>query len=197
MTNEIWKDILGYEGSYQVSSLGRVRSLDREVVYSNGCRRNYQGKVLNNNVCGNGYESAPLSRNGVLKPQLVHILMCRAFIPNPLGLPQVNHKDENKRNNYIHINEDGTVDIEKSNLEWCTAKYNINYGDRNKRVRQKQINNTKRSKTVLQKSLDGIVLNTYPSANEASRCTGVNNGNISACARGIYKSAGGYKWEYA
>lgn len=111
MTEEIWRPVVGYEGLYEVSSYGRVRSLDR---YDN--RNCFRKGELMNFFYGCGYLKVVFSKNGIVKKYLVHRLVAQAFIPNPDNLPQVNHKDEDKTNNMV------------DNLEWCTAKYNINYG---------------------------------------------------------------------
>ena len=100
---EIWKDIKGFEGLYQVSNLGRVKSLRRNIILRQGITRK-------------GYESVLLCTNSIHKGYYIHRLVAHAFIPNPDNLPQVNHKDENKTNNCV------------GNLEWCDGKYNINYG---------------------------------------------------------------------
>jgi hypothetical protein len=120
---EIWRDIPNYEGLYQVSNLGRVKVLDRDV--NSGIKNNInvkrKGKILKQYV-KNGYLQVTLTVNNKRKYINVHRLVAQAFIPNPNNLPQVNHKDENKQNNYVE------------NLEWCSAKYNCNYGSRNKRI---------------------------------------------------------------
>lgn len=125
---EIWKDIEGYEGLYQVSNLGRVRSLDRVVQQLNRWgkyqSRFYRGCVLNPGVTHDNYQSVSLTRQGKSASYSVHRLVAQAFIPNPDSLPQVNHKDENPSNNCV------------DNLEWCTAKYNSNYGTRIDKLRQ-------------------------------------------------------------
>ena len=112
---EIWKDIEGYEGLYQVSNLGRVRSLNY----------NHTGnpKLLKLSLVRSGYNQCQLWNGGCAKMVLVHRLVAEAFIPNPDDLPQVNHKNEIKADNRV------------VNLEWCTSKYNMNYGtgvERNK-----------------------------------------------------------------
>lgn len=122
---EVWRDIKGYEGIYQVSNLGNVRSLDRMYEYHNSSGevyfREYKGKVLTQNNSLR-YKQISLSNRGSTGNFLVHRLVAEAFIPNPDNLPEVNHKDENPSNNRV------------DNLEWCTKSYNINYGNRNKLV---------------------------------------------------------------
>lgn len=108
---EKWKDINGYEGYYQVSSYGRVRSLDRLVS-----NRFIKGSILKQNERGK-YLCVCLSKDKMKKSYSVHILVANAFIDNPNNLPCINHKDEIKTNNRVE------------NLEWCTHKYNINYGN--------------------------------------------------------------------
>lgn len=115
---EIWKDIQGYEGFYQVSNIGRVRSVDR--VDNRGHKR--KGKILNVVIDNHGYQAVHLCLYGISKYHKVHRLVAVAFVINPKNFQQINHKDENKLNNCAE------------NLEWCTARYNINYGERNKLV---------------------------------------------------------------
>lgn len=123
--NEIWKDIEGYEGLYQVSNLGRVRSVDR----IGGRGRRFNGRILKPKVKTGGYLLVNFSKEGKRKMFSVHRLVAQAFIPNPEGLPQINHKDENPSNNRVE------------NLEWCDGKYNCNYGIRNERRVQTMIRN--------------------------------------------------------
>ena len=117
---EIWKDIDGFGGCYQVSNLGRVKSLDRNVK---GNKSNYIriGKILSPKTHRNGYLCVVLCKDRIGKMYYIHRLVAQAFIPNPDRLPQVNHKDENKTNNNVE------------NLEWCSAEYNTNYGTANDR----------------------------------------------------------------
>ena len=115
MTEE-WRDIKGYEGYYQVSNLGRVRSVDRYCACWSSVR--FVKGALKNVRPHNGYLVVDLSLNGKSKTISVHRLVAQAFIPNTDNLPQVNHKDENKQNNCV------------DNLEWCTCEYNIKYGTR-------------------------------------------------------------------
>ncbi len=124
MMEEIWKDIEGYEGKYQVSSLGRVRRLAYTFK-----RRNRWGVCDNVISAGmmslrnvKGYLSVQLRDETKRKHHQVHRLVAAAFIPNPDGLPEVNHKNEDKTDNRVE------------NLEWCTRKYNTNYGTRGIRI---------------------------------------------------------------
>ena len=125
MTEEIWRPILGYEGVYEVSSYGRVRSLDRY----DGRNHFIKGRIMKRSYCSNGYLSIDLCLNGKIKKCLVHRLVALTFIPNPDNLPMVNHLDEDKTNNRV------------DNLEWCTAKYNINYGTARIRGKETAIKN--------------------------------------------------------
>lgn len=119
--NEIWKDIKGYESLYQVSNLGRVKSLARKVI-----KKNYvsfkKERILKQQTDRYGYKKVILQRNYQIKTFSIHRLVAEAFLENPYNLPQINHKDENKENNCV------------LNLEYCDSKYNNNYGTRNKRV---------------------------------------------------------------
>ena len=114
---EIWKDIEGYEGLYQVSNKGRVKSLSRLVVRVGKPNYITKEKILKcSELKGTGYPVVSLGSNNNFKSMLVHRLVAQAFIPNPDNLPCVNHKDETRNNNDVR------------NLEWCTQKYNCNYG---------------------------------------------------------------------
>lgn len=126
---EIWKDIIGYEGLYQVSSLGRVRSLDRYVKYSNGQIHLHKGKVLSLVKSNLGYLLVSLCCNGKYKSISVHRLVAQAFIENPDNLPEVNHRNEDKTDNRVE------------NLEFCDRSYNNNYGSRKDKERDTKIKN--------------------------------------------------------
>lgn len=168
---EEWKDIEGYEGLYQVSNTGLVKNKKREKVLA-----------LEPSNCI--YLRVHLWKNGVGKHYLVHRLVAEAFIDNPNNLPQVNHKDEDKTNNNV------------DNLEWCTVEYNHNYGTVIERIKTTQQNDKNKSKVILQYTLDGQFVAEYPSIKEASRQTGLDDGNISHCCRRKKKTLGGYIWRY-
>ena len=163
-----WKPIAGYEGLYEVSDTGLVRSL-----------RFGKKKILAPAGNGGGYIQVGLHKDGKLKHMLVHRLVANAFIPNPLGLATVNHRDENKSNN------------QASNLEWMTLTDNNRYGTRSLRVA------LAKSRPVLQLDRQGNVVSRFPSAKEAARQTGIVRSGISEVCRGIRKTAGGYVWKYA
>lgn len=174
---EIWKDILGHEGSYQVSNLGRVRSLDREC-WNGHVFFVKKGRVLKQKLSTSGYMRVCIGRNN---DEYVHRLVAAAFHPNPDNLPQVNHKDENKLNNNAN------------NLEWCTPLYNMHYGNA-VTVREEKI---KRTHIVNMKPI--INLDTgdiYESVTLAAKKIGVHYMSISNCIRGKTKRAGGYRFAY-
>lgn len=175
MKEEIWKDIEGYDGLYQVSSYGRVRSLDRITNYANGEKHLWKGRILKPAKNRDGYLTCVLYKNGKTENKNLHRLVAQAFILNPDNLPQVNHKDENPSNNHVE------------NLEWCTQAYNNCYGTRLKKL----------SMSVLQIDINtGRVISDYPSTMEAERQLNISNSNISACCNGKRKTAGGFKWCY-
>lgn len=173
---ENWKDVAGYEGLYQISNLGHVRSL-------------WFGKVrilklLDN---GDGYLRVRLYRNEKARRLYVHRLVAEAFISNPLNLPVINHKDENPKNNAV------------DNLEWCTQKYNINYGTCRTKISAKlkgRYINGPLAKAVLQYDKSGNLIKEWPSTIEVQRQTGFAQSSISECCQGKRKSAYGYIWHY-
>lgn len=162
---KIWKDVIGYEGLYQISNSGKIRNL--------------AGEILTPVDNGNGYLRFSLS-HGKRKYETVylHRALAEAFIPNPNNLSEVNHKDENKLNNDI------------DNLEWCTPKYNVNYGTRNQRsgeqLRRKIVGTRIKDGSTIQ--FDGVV--------ESERA-GFNKSAISNCLQGLSQSSGGYVWKYS
>lgn len=166
---EKWKDIEGYEGFYQVSSFGRVKSLyfNREKILKLSSSR--------------GYQQITLHLRGEVKTKPIHRLVMEIFNPiNDMNNYDINHKDENKTNNRI------------DNLEWMSHKDNCNYGNRNKKVSNKQRNDIKKSIPV--KCLETQTI--YPSIREAARATGLDVPAIANTCKGIYKATHGYHWEH-
>ena len=178
LEKEIWKDIKGFEGIYQVSNLGRVRSLPRRTNNQFGKKE----KILKPQLV-RGYYIVCLHKNSIRKFYYVHRLVYEAFNGQiPEGL-QVNHLDERPINNAL------------SNLNLMTPKENSNWGGRNERIAKKLING-KCSKPVLQFTLDNILVKEYPSIMQVERETGFANQHISACCNGKLKQAYGFKWKY-
>ena len=173
-STEVWKDIEDYKGLYQVSNLGRVRSLDRIDALG----RLRKGKVLAYGLSGGGYLQVGLHRDGKVEQKLVHRLVSEAFLPNPDNLPQVNHKDEDKANNQVE------------NLEWCTALYNNTYGTRVERVTK-----------VREKRIYAITSlghrYYFSGVNKASRLLGLKKVHVSACLHGRQKTHRGFSFEWA
>ena len=178
---EIWKDIKGYEGKYQVSSFGRVRSLDHIARRERDGHRNdipVKGRLLEPRTKRKGYQQVRLSH----KDFQVHRLVAEAFIPNPQNLPQVNHIDEDKTNNRA------------DNLEWCNNKQNSDHGTRNERISKSL------SMPVVQMDLEGNDLRRFDSIHDAALAIGGLNFTtaISFVCRNVRnrKTAGGYRWRY-
>ena len=197
---ENWKDIVGYEGYYQVSDKGNVRSLDRII---NG--HFYKGILLKQRKDKDGYLTVVLAKNKVCKWLKVHRLVAISFIPNTENLPTVNHKNEDKTCNAVW------------NLEWMSVADNNKYGTRNKRIGKAHKNRPhnymkgeknyfygKRfagadnvtSKKVEQYTLDGIFVKEYNCTREAGESVGVTSGMIGMCCRGKRKTAAGFIWKY-
>lgn len=169
MTEEIWKPVKGYEGEYEVSNLGRVKSLPRKTT---------SGKLLKYSDNGNGYQHLVLTKNGSQRDFYVHRLVAQTFIPNPDNLPEVNHKDENKANNCV------------DNLEWCNKKYNMNYGTAIKRASEKQMFH------ISQYTINGEYVASYYGLSEAANAINVGKSAITNCLKGRSQLCGGFIWKY-
>lgn len=137
MTQEIWKDVVGYEGLYQVSNLGRVKSLKRTCIGKNGVIVFTDEKIKDAIDNGRGYLSVSLYKDNKQSNKYVHRLVAESFILNPYDYPCVNHKDEDKRNN------------KASNLEWCTYHYNNTYGSAKERFSKTYRKNAKTMKKYI------------------------------------------------
>ena len=157
---EIWKSIKEFEGLYEISSCGRVRRFNKD-------RRCKKYKILSPNIL-RGYKRIGLYKNGKGKYLQIHRLVAETFIPNPDNLPQVNHNDEDPSNNNV------------GNLEWCTSKYNVNYGT----AIQRQVQ--KRSKKVIQYDLTGNYIKEFNSTQEAAKELNLSQGMIVNCCNGGY-----------
>lgn len=181
---EEWRDIKGYEGFYQASSFGNIRNL---AVYSFKYKRVIARKnprLLRPETTRDGYKRVVLSLYGKKKKYSVHRLVASAFVDNPNNYPEVNHKDERTDNNRA------------DNLEWCTAKYNSNYGTLPKRIKERLASNHPTAKVVQQYDMEGKFIRTYPSAKKASEDCGVSPSMIERACLGKAKTAAGYKWRY-
>lgn len=185
--NEEWKPVKAYEGLYEVSTLGRVRSVERNV---NLCRmgtivnRHLKACLLKPNVMKIGYVSVRLSKNGKANLHCVHRLVAEAFIPNPNGFRYINHKDEDKKNNNV------------SNLEWCTQEHNSNWGTALLKSMSKNRNRKDLSIKVAMTDKDGKVIRKFESMNDASRIMHIHSAVVSASCSGKRKAPdkNGYYW---
>lgn len=205
MEKEIWRDIVGYEGKYQVSNCGRVRSVKRTVWDNRGYYKTVPEKILKVGITSRGYAEVQLWKDGIKKYYLVHRLVGQAFLPNPEKLPQVNHKDENKQNNNV------------DNLEFCSVSYNNTYNgkakkagkkiseklrgrklpeEQIKKIAEKNRNHPRKSKPIMAIDMVTGLRLVFPSIREAERQLRVSNNNIAHCLKGRHKTAGGYIWKY-
>ena len=172
---EVWKDVHGYEGRYQVSNTGKVKSYVQDRIF---------GKILDGCFTAKGYKKVMLSdgkRNSKWYP--IHRLVATAFIPNPNNLPQVNHKNEVKGNNCV------------DNLEWCDNDYNAHYGTRY--IRSAQTNRCCKTTSLRVYSVDQSGhMEIYDSIGEAERQTGLSHANIVRTLKGRSHTCGNRKWFY-
>ena len=182
---EEWKDIKGYEGLYQISNLGRIKSLKNN-------KGNYREKIRNSNPGKDGYIRINLYSNHKSKPFYIHRLVAEYFIPNTNNYKEINHKDENKSNNRV------------DNLEWCDRKYNINYGTRAQKFSEKMKGKNKGSKHPSSRKVQCITTGKkFDSIKEAGEYYKIFPNNISYCCQGKYRYAGKHpitkeklKWKY-
>jgi len=177
--NEVWKDVVGYEGLYEVSNSGKVRMLrngNSHYMAEKRCQKNNKG-----------YLTTMLSnKDRSRKRWLVHRLVAIAFLPNPNNYPYINHKDENKENNSV------------DNLEWCDNRYNVLYSlERHERATPNTRNGKRKHMRVIQCTMDGEVIREWENAREVFRETGMSDCSVTSCCLGKRNMAYGYKWRYA
>jgi len=183
---EVWKFISGYEGMYQVSSLGRVRSVDRSMVLPSGKIRRDPGRYIKTTIHPKGYHYVVMSRDGFTKRFLLHRIVAQTFIPNPECKPQVNHIDGVKSNNNVE------------NLEWVTETENISHALSSGLIVRKRNQYKKMMKPVLCVELDIV----FESISDATKYLKNNvnpkayDSSIVDCASGRVKTAYGYTWKY-
>lgn len=180
---EIFLDIPGYEGYYQVSNQGNVRSLDRIIKYKNGKSRLQPGAPVNQYKSNAGYMQVTLNKDGKQRTLNVHRLVMIAFKANPDNKPEVNHINEDKTDNRLN------------NLEWMTHKENCNHGTRIERQVNTGLKNGIYAKTR-KKVLCVETGKVYDSIMEAAAELNLDNSHITKCCNGRYKTTGGYHWKY-
>lgn len=186
MEKEVFRDVLGYEGLYQVSNYGRVKSLERKNIFYCGLRKEHlerptKEKFLNYNKSNRGYLQVCLTKNGKSKTYTVHRLVAKAFLPNLKNKKQVNHIDGNKENNNI------------DNLEWVTSSEN------NKHAFITGLNKPHNMRKVNQYDLQGNFIKQWNSITDFLKENSLNlkNSNITTCCKGKRKNAYGFIWKYA
>ena len=166
---EVWKDIPGYEGKYQISNRGRVKSLPRNEKF---CKRS-TAIILKTFTCGSGYQEVILKDHGRRKPHLIHRMVATAFVPNPEGKEEVNHKDGNKDNN------------DCTNLEWVTPRENIRHSF-------DELEHKLNTRSVVCVETGEV----FGSIKAAADTKGLQLPLIWKCCNGRQQTTGGYHWKY-
>ena len=198
MEQEIWKSVVGFEGLYEASSFGRIKSLPKIRKGRGGYTHFLKERILKPqpSVSGRGEKHVTLRKNGKSFVKSVHRLVAISFIPNPNNLPQINHKDENPSNNRV------------DNLEWCDGFYNHNYGTIKERTKATVAKNNSYRKSLLKKISKGYIKNVmclddngnllgiYENSIAAGKATGVYPRSIRRCCSGEMKHSGGFVWKY-
>jgi hypothetical protein len=191
---EEWRDITGYEGKYQVSNLGRVKSLSR-ITKNGSTEYRRKEKILKLHLDKKGYLRTRIYGDDIKGITVkIHRLVADTFIPNPNNLPTVNHLDEIKNNNFVE------------NLEWCSYRENNTYGTATqRRIENTDWNKVSKNKTkpnfnaripILQFDLSGKLIKEWDSGTEIKNKLGFSSGNIASCCNGKYKTAYKHKWCY-
>lgn len=183
---EIWKDLTGYIGIYQVSNNGRVKSLSRNIARKNGQIAKVKEAILKPGIDRYGYHLVVLCNNGTKRTTTIHRLVAAAFIPNPDNLPEIDHIDGDRANNHA------------DNLRWSTRKQNSNNPISIERYRKAGIIQKpyKQLQIPVLQLKDGYLISSYLSIREAERATGIAHTSISRVIRGTLNTAGGYQWKY-
>lgn len=171
-TNEIWKDIDGYEGLYQVSSLGNVKNVKRNCL-------------LKPCIHKLGYASVMLYKNNKPKRYNIHRLVAMAFLDNVNHYDLVNHIDEDKANNRV------------DNLEWCSSEYNMRFGTISRRLSEKRGHKARNKRPVLQIDDIGNVVRAFESIAQAARETGTSRTSINQSCKNRRKKANNFYWSYS
>lgn len=209
LMEEIWKDVVGYEGLYQVSNLGRVKSLFRIITQNNGqgviYKRSVKERILKQFLNHMGYYVVMLAKDGVNKTLRVSRLVGMAFLPNPENKPEIDHIDGNPQNNNVN------------NLQWCTHKENSNNPVRKKRLSTSlkgkktrlgipysqeakemfsKLHIRLRGRKVDQYTKEGVFIQSFDCMQNAQKATGIAKQSIFSCCVGKYKSAGGFVWKF-
>lgn len=181
MLKEIWKDIKNYEGLYQVSTYGRIKSLSKfHRTSKNHSSIGYwtKDKILKEQYDKDGYAKINLIKNNKQKRFSIHQLVAQTFISNPCNYKYINHKNEIKNDNNIN------------NLEWCNSCYNANYGNRNEKISKNK------SKKIVQFDGDGKIIRIWDSITQASKELKIQISHISSCCNKKRSKTGGYSWRF-
>lgn len=188
-TAEEWRDVAGYEGYYQASNLGRIKSLDREVPCSRHGVRKIRGKLMTPAKATNGYFQVGFRKEGVKNRPLWHRVIALTFIPKVDGKTQINHKNGDISDNRV------------CNLEWCTASENTLHAHRVLKCRHGMTGRTgyKNSLSIEVVGTNRMTGQTvrFGSSRDAARQMGVHASGIVACLKGRQKTCNGFAWEYA
>lgn len=186
MTEEIWRPVVGYEGLYEVSNLSRVKALAKHRVVHRQAKvfsQFFGEKILIPLLSSNGRYHYNLYKDGVKTCVTRAVIVARAWVDGYQEGYEVNHKDENPTNDCV------------DNLEWCTHLYNMRYGTRTARAKEKII--AQKGKKVIAKTKDGVIVEVFNTISDACRKYGCVSTNVSKCCSGKIKSLVGLKWEYA
>ena len=176
-SSEEWRPIKDFEGLYEVSNMGRIRSIERSVTYSSGRTIHWKGKILSQKQSNNGYLKVGLFKDGKGYNLYTHRIVATMFVDNPDSKKYVDHINCERKDN------------RSANLKWCTVSENINNP-----ITIKRMMDAGNKTSILQISKDGVVIKEFESINEASRETGICRTSISSTCLGKQRTAGGYLW---